>query len=323
MFSTLSIVLPIFALILAGYLSRRLNVLSAGATSELNRFVIYLALPALLFDIMAKVKWTQLDQPGFIAAFGLGAGILYLLTVLARVRGGRPLADASIDGIAAAYANTAYIGLPLCLIVFGRASLAAVTIATILTVCVLFALAIVVIESSLQKGGGLRMLGKVGLSLLRNPLLMAPILGAAWAALGWTLPASADTFFKLLGGAASPCALVGLGLFLANQHAASDGRRSLTPAWLVGVKLILQPALTWFFAFRVFAVPNPLAEVAVLLAALPTGTGPFMLAEFYRREAGPTSRAILWSTVGSLVTLAFLLAWIGPAASLASATAAG
>ncbi len=318
MFSTLSIVLPIFALILAGYLSRRMNLLGAGAATELNRFVIYLALPALLFDIMAKVSWAQLDQPGFIAAFGLGAGILYLLTVLARVRRGQLLADASIDGIAAAYANTGYIGFPLCLIVFGRDSLAAVTIATIITVCVLFAVAIVVIESSLQRGGGLRMLGKVGLSLLRNPLLMAPLLGAAWATLGWPMPASAETFLKLLGGAASPCALVGLGLFLARQPT-SDSRRDLAPAWLVGVKLILQPALTWFFAYRVFAVPAALAPVAVLLAALPTGTGPFMLAEFYRREAGSTSRAILWSTVGSLVTLTLLLAWIGPGAAAAAA----
>jgi len=316
MFSTLSIVLPIFALILAGYLSRRLNLLGAGAATELNRFVIYLALPALLFDIMARVSWSQLDQPGFIAAFGLGAGLLYLLTVIVRVRGGRPVADASIDGIAAAYANTGYIGFPLCLIVFGRASLAAVTIATIITVCVLFALAIVVIESSLQRGGGLRMLGKVGFSLLRNPLLMAPLLGALWAAMGWSLPASADTFFKMLGGAASPCALVGLGLFLAQKRTPDKHhQRDAAPAWLVGIKLILQPALTWFLACRVFAVPTVLAHVAILLAALPTGTGPFMLAEFYRREAGPTSRAILWSTLGSLVTLALLLAHLGPSAA--------
>lgn len=311
MFSTLTIVLPIFALILAGYLSRKLQVLGPGAATELNRFVIYLALPALLFEIMAKVRWAQLDQPGFIAAFGLGAGALYLLTLVLRTRGQRPLADASVDGIAAAYANTGYIGFPLCLAVFGRASLAAVTIATILTVCVLFAIAIVVIEIGLQSGGrpSPRLLLKVGVSLLRNPLLTAPLLGALWAASGLPLADSADTFFKLLGGAASPCALVGLGLFLAQKReAAIDHGR--TAWWLVGAKLMVQPGLTWFFAYRVFAVPPALAQVAVLLAALPTGTGPFMLAEFYRREAGLTSKAILFSTLGSLVTLTGLLYWM-------------
>jgi malonate transporter and related proteins len=309
--STLSIILPIFALIFAGYLSRRLNLLGPGAATELNRFVIYLALPALLFDIMARVHWAQLEQPGFIAAFGLAAAALYALTVLARVYSGRALADASIDGIAAAYANTAYIGFPLCLIVFGRDSLAAVTIATIVTVCVLFAVAIVIIEFGLQRGAGWRALGKVGRSLLRNPLLMSPILGALWNACGLPLPGSAETFFKLLGNAASPCALVGLGLFLAQQRASSE-RRDLAPAALVGVKLLLQPALTWFLAYRVFSIPTAMAQVAVLLAALPTGTGPFMLAEFYRREAGATSRTILLSTLGSLVTLALLLSWLRP-----------
>ncbi len=57
-------------------------------------------------------------------------------------------------------------------------------------------------------------------------------------------------------------------------------------------------------------MPAPLAEMAVLLAALPTGTGPFMLAEFYRREACISARTILLSTVGSLVSLTVLLHWM-------------
>jgi len=307
MFSTVAIVLPIFALILAGYLSRKLNILGPNASTELNRFVIYLALPALLFDIMAKASWAQLNQIGFIAAFGLGAGLVFVLTLGWRVRSLRHLADASIDGIAAAYANTGYIGFPLCLIVFGRSSLAAVTIASIITVCVLFGAAIVIIEISLQtERHGVRLIRKVGLSLLRNPLLVAPVLGALCSASGLHMPDSAETFLKLLGGAASPCALVGLGLFLAQKRVAAQPHGSM-PVWLALAKLILQPALTWFFAYRVFAVPAQLAQVAVLVAALPTGTGPFMLAEFYQREASLTSQTILLSTLGSLITLPVLL----------------
>jgi malonate transporter and related proteins len=69
----------------------------------------------------------------------------------------------------------------------------------------------------------------------------------------------------------------------------------------------LQPVLTWWLADQVFALPQPLVQVAVLLAALPTGTGPFMLAEFYQREAQVASRTILLSTLGSLISLPFLL----------------
>jgi len=307
MFSTVVIVLPIFALIFAGYLSRKLNILGPNASTELNRFVIYLALPALLFDIMAKASWAQLDQVGFIAAFGLGAGIVFVLTMAWRVRSLRHLADASIDGIACAYANTRYIGFPLCLMVFGRSSLAAVTIASIITVCILFGAAIVIIEISLQtERHTARLIRKVGFSLLRNPLLVAPVLGAGCSAAGLHMPDSAETFFKLLGGAASPCALVGLGLFLAQKRLAAQSHGSV-PVWLALAKLILQPALTWFFAYRVFAIPTTLAQIAVLVAALPTGTGPFMLAEFYQREATLTSQTILLSTLGALITLPVLL----------------
>ena len=79
---------------------------------------------------------------------------------------------------------------------------------------------------------------------------------------------------------------------------------------LTGSKLLLQPVLTWWLAARVFVLPLTLVQMAVLLAALPTGTGPFMLAEFYQREAHITSRTILLSTLGSLVSLSLLLLYM-------------
>ena len=69
MLSNLLVVLPIFALILAGWIARRSNALGPHATREVNRLVVYLALPALLFDIMAKADWAEIWQPGFILAF--------------------------------------------------------------------------------------------------------------------------------------------------------------------------------------------------------------------------------------------------------------
>jgi predicted permease len=71
---------------------------------------------------------------------------------------------------------------------------------------------------------------------------------------------------------------------------------------------VLQPAITWFLATSVFSLSPLLTHTAVLLAALPTGAGPFMLAEFYRREAGVTSNVVLSSTVLSLFTISAYLA---------------
>jgi len=307
MLQTLSVVLPVFALIFAGWLVRHMGVLGPRATTELNRFVVYLALPALLFDIVAHARWSDIWQPGFVAAFGLATAMVFTLVSVVRCRRGRPLADAAIDGLNAAYANTGYIGFPLALAALGPAALTPTLIASIITICVLFAVAIVLIEVGLMTAGRRRDIAvKVGRSLLRNPLLMAPVLGALILLSGSNVPVPLESFLKLLGGAASPCALVALGLFLAEE------RKPATPdtgpaALLVGCKLVLHPAVTWALALA-FRLPPLLTHAAVLIAALPTGTGPFMLAEFYDREARITSRVVLASTVASVLTISAYLA---------------
>jgi predicted permease len=318
MLTTFFIVLPIFALVFLGFGARRVGILGPNATTELNRFVVYLALPALLFDIMAHTGWVKLDQPAFAAVFALSCFIVFGLTVLLRLNGRRHLADVSIDGLNAGYGNTGFIGFPLCLIVFGRGSLGLTTIAAIITVCVLFAVAIVLIEIGLQtEARPAHLLLKVGRSLIRNPLLVAPVLGALWAATGIAVPASAETFLRLLGDAASPCALVALGLFLGERRGETRVRSTgevegdvSGSLLLVALKLILQPAIAWALATQVFRLAPPLTHLVVVLAALPTGTGPFMLAEFYGREATVTARSILLSTIGSLVTVSAYLAWV-------------
>lgn len=308
MSSIINVVLPVFALILAGFICRRTGRLGETASSELNRFVVWLALPALLFKVTATSRWEQIWQPGFIASVSAGCVLVFALTVIYRVRQLRCLADASIDGLSAAYANTGFLGIPLCALVLGDAGLLPAIIATLIVACLLFAVGIVLVEISLQEEKHpLRSILKIGKSLAANPLLIAPIVGSAWAASGRALPPAATQFLSLLGMAATPCALVSLGLFLAQKQ---EGRRDGT-TWLAAAKLVLQPLVTWFFAFRVFELPALWAHSALLLSALPTGTGPFMLASFYGREAAVVSRVILLTTLGSLVTISASLYLFG------------
>lgn len=307
MLSVLFVVLPIFALIFAGWGTRRMGVFGPQATGELNRFVVYLALPALLFDIVAKAQWSDIWQPGFVGAFTVGMAVVFAATLGLRLAAGRGLADAAIDGLNAGYANTGFMGFPLTLAAIGPAAQAPTLAAAILTVCVLFAVALVLLEVALQAErhpGKLAL--KVGRSLARNPLLVAPLAGGVFLAFGIALPAPVESFLKLLGGAASPAALVALGLFLAERR---EGARVRLPtaALLVGMKLLAQPLVTWIAATLLFRLDPATVRTAVLLAALPTGTGPFMVAEFYRREAGITSRTVLVSTVLSVVTVSLYL----------------
>ena len=304
-------VFPLFALILLGFIAGRKGLLGAGAVESLNKFVVWMALPALLFQVMAKITWEQINQPGYALASALAIATVFAVSYFTNGRRHGRLADTSLEGLAASYANAGYMGFPLCLMIFGEASLPAVVIATLLTACVLFAFTIVLIEIDLQGSGNLLgTIGKVGATVLRNPLVASPLLGAFVAIMQWPLPHAIDQFVTLLGAAASPCALVTIGLFL--SHNKPSGHQSAV--WrIVGLKLVLHPAIAFVLAYWVFNMPPMWAASAVLLAALPVGTGPFMLATLYNREPAITSRAILISTVLSVLTVSLLVAWLNPA----------
>ncbi|OLU34012.1 AEC family transporter [Pseudomonas sp. PA27(2017)] len=309
MASVLNVILPIFALILAGFACRRLGLLGATAASEINRMVVWLCLPALLFEAMATVVWDEIWQPGFILAYGIATLGLFVLVLLVALRRTGSLADASLRGLSASYANTGYMGIPLCLLVFGDAGMEPALIACLIVICVLFALAVVCIEVGLQNEKSLlAAVRKVAVALIKNPIVMAPLLGGLWAATAQPLPAPLHQFLKLLAAATGPCALIALGLFLAEKHAGPKQRGT----GLVLIKLVAHPLITWVLAVYVFRLPPMWAHAALLLSALPTGTGPFMLAEFYRRDGAEVSSTILLSTLGSLVTLSICLYLIAP-----------
>ena len=307
--AVLNSALPIFALILTGFICGHFGVFDRTATDNLNRFAVYLALPSLMFIAMSKITPDQVRQVGFAAAFCGGFAATFAVGfALSRARG-RRVANASIEGLDAGYSNVGFMGIPLCLLVFGQGSAPASIIATLFTACVLFLFAIVVIEIDLQKGASFWSTGaKVVSSLLSSPLLIAPVAGLCIGLSGLKVPAPFESFTTLLGGAASPTALVCIGLFLAQERVVS--RDAVSIGVLVALKLIFQPAVTALLAFYVFSMPPLWSHSAVLLSALPIGSGPFTIAKLYGLEAGVTSGAILASHVFAVFTVSLLVAWL-------------
>lgn len=299
--------LPVFALILTGWLAARCGVLGPAATDALNRYVAYLSLPALLFRAMAQADLSLMSWR-FVLSVAGGIAITFAITCLVSRRHDIRLTDLSIQGLAASYANAGYMGIPLCLALLGPASLAPAIICTLMTACVLFGVAIALIEFDQHQDRSVgTTLFKVARALIRNPLLISPLAGLAWALSGLTLPLGLDHYVELLGASASPCALVTIGLFLAQ---ATPGGDHQAVGKLVAGKLLLQPAATAILVFWIFPAPPLWAWSAVLMSALPIGTGPFMLAQLYGRDARATSRAILLSTILSVITVSLLVAWI-------------
>jgi malonate transporter and related proteins len=309
MSAVLNSALPIFALILTGFICGFFGVFDRTATDNLNRFAVYLALPSLMFVAMSKITPDQVRQLGFVGAFCGGFTVTFAVAfVLSRLRG-RRVANASIEGLDAGYSNVGFMGIPMCLLVFGPDSAPASIIATLFTACVLFLFAVVVVEIDLQKGESRWSTGaKVLSALLRSPLLIAPVAGLCVGLSGLKVPGPFENFATLLGGAASPAALVCIGLFLAQERVVSHDAASI--AILVGLKLILQPAITALLAFHVFTMPPLWSHSAVILSALPIGSGPFTIAKLYGLEAGVTSGAILTSHIFAVLTVSLLVAWL-------------
>ena len=129
---------------------------------------------------------------------------------------------------------------------------------------------------------------------------------------GWIeIPAAADRVVKLLAGSAGPCALVAHGLFLARDDPSNARPWAAAlrprPLALVTLKLLAQPVVTALLAVCVFYLKGMNAQIVVILSALTTGTGAFMLADVYKRDLEVTSTTILVSTVASAVTLSICL----------------
>ncbi|MFT4027969.1 MAG: AEC family transporter [Novosphingobium sp.] len=195
----------------------------------------------------------------------------------------------------------------LALAVLGPAALPLTLIASIITVCAFFAIALIIIEAALQAEAHPAH-GRLGRHDSRAQSADHRAHGRRDPlALGVPPPGPVERFVKLLGSAASPCALVALGLFLAEKRKTREATFAVA-AQLIALKLVVHPLVTWLLAAKVFHLAPPALQAAVLIAALPTGTGSFMVAEHYKRDAGITSRVVLGSTILSVATTTLVIA---------------
>lgn len=305
MFYVFNVVFPVFALILIGYLCGRSGKLGESASIELNRFVVWLALPAQLFNFASSSSWQTLWQPGFIAAFFLSCLLVFILVLILSWVRKRDLVAASFSGLSASYSNTGYMGIPLCLLALGQEGLAPAIISTFI-VFVMFAIATVLIEIGIQSHKkSHQIVWGVLRSLCTNPLLIAPVAGLLWSSTDLLLYDPLAQVIAFLAAAATPCALVSIGLFLIQKEKSAPQQ-----AWGISfAKLLIQPLVAWLIADPILNLPSLWVSAVVILAALPTGTGPFMLAQYYSADGRIISRVVLLTTIGSLLTLSLFLWW--------------
>ena len=313
--AVVDVVLPVFGLILVGYLAGRFRILGQESSEALNNFVYFFALPALLFVGMARVSAQDVLNLPFLAAFLGGIFIVFVLAlVVARFAFPGNGAARTLGALSAVFANTGYMGIPLFLTAFGPDGVLPAVIGAVAMAAIVMAAGVVMIELAFSAGSGfVKALANVGRAVALNPLVIASVAGFVWNAAGFGLPKPIATFADLLGAAAGPAALFAIGLFLASQslNALMGGRRAVEVVWLLSLKLVVQPLVTWWIA-RLVGLDQFWTASAVILSALPTGALIFVLARQYGVYVERASAVILASTVVSVVTLSAIMVLLRP-----------
>ena len=306
MTTVFEIVLPLFAIVLCGYVMGRRGWISESGVQGISGFVFNLAIPALLFRSMARgIEAFDLDV--VLAYFSAIPVVFVVALLLGRFVFRTRLEEQALMGMGAIFSNTVLLGIPLVFTAFGEAG--GIKIMSIITfhAIVLFPLITVIIELGRGSRAGMRsMLGSSLRALAVNPIILSLLAGIAYGATGWPLPGPVERFTDLLGGAAAPCALFALGASLTAFSIGGDLKEVLAVTLL---KLVLHPLIMAVIAFWVFQLPPLSATVAILTAALPSGANVFILARQYNIYLARAASAVLITTGLSVVTLTLLVAY--------------
>lgn len=302
----LGLVLPFFGLIFLGVVAARLRPMTLDALGWMNTFVVYVALPALFFQLLSKTPFEQLTQWRYIAGAVLATYVAFAAMFVISVLTSRgDIATSTIKGLAAAYGNIGYMGPGLALLAFGKE--AAVPVAIIF--CFENIMHFTIAPAMMAVSGGDRrsmpaVFGDIIRSIVLHPFILATAAGVLAAYLKLTPPLAVERLLDTLAQAAAPCALFAMGVTLALRplKRVPDGIVAITLIKLVIHPLACYLILSWIGDFDRIWVFS-----AMLLAALPTATNVFVIAQQYGVWVERASASILVTTVASVATVTALL----------------
>lgn len=303
------LIVPIFGLILFGYAATFTPVFDQAAGRSLAAFVFWFAIPVMLFRNMAGQELPDVLPWGYLLSYYLSALLVFAIgMVSSRLLFASRLEEQAIMGFGGAYGNVVLMGTPLVLTAFGpQATLPFFLILSFHSVLI-FTVVTVVVELGQGGRSELRRLPqRVGLGLVKNPILAALVSGLAFHGLGLALPQAVDRWAELIGQAAGPCALFSMG---ASLRAYRIGGAMSRAAVMMALKLVLMPLLVWLLATQVFAVEPLWVAVAVITAAMPCGVNSYLFAERYKVGQAESAAAIVVSTALSVVTMSLILGWL-------------
>ena len=304
MLSILLKTLPFFALIGLGYWAGRTRFFTEEATAYLTKFVFYFALSAMLFRFTANLELSEVWDPRLVMGYLWATAFVYgIATAVAFLRG-ISVPEAAVEAQCAAIGNIGFLGIPMLRLLLGDDAVGVIVIMLTVDLVVFSSLIVILITGSLDGRLSFGILRTVGSGLVRNPMIVAVVLGFAWSSLDIPIPGPMNEFLGILGAAATPGALFAIGASLASKSA----ERLSVAVWLSFAKLVLHPAFVAVGLLVLFPVDPYTAAVAISAAALPVAGNVYILAQHYGVAPQRVSASILVSTAVSILTVTAVLA---------------
>ena len=290
----LDLALPFFGLILLGFCLGRLFDIAEEGLAWMHAFIVYVALPALFFNLIAVTPLDELANFKFIAITTASTTIAFFLSFAAGMVAARGnLAEATIQGVGGAYSNVGYMGPGLTLAALGTSS--AVPTALVFVCDSIFFFTIVPFMMGLAGAQKMRIgetLWLIVKRILTHPFNIATALGILAAYAHWQPPMSIG---KML-------------TYLANASALRPVKRiaSEIPV-ILSIKLIAHPLLVWALLSLTGDYGAVWTFTAVLMASLPPALNVFVMASQYKVYVERASAIILVGTIASVVSVTGLL----------------
>jgi predicted permease len=312
MLDVLRVTFPFFALVLCGYWAARRQMLPFEAIPGLNGFVLFFALPCMLFRFGANTPIAQLLDAGafFMYLFCALVMVAFLVAISLNKRFGWN--DAAFGALVGAFPNTGFMGVPLLVALLGSAAAgpAIVTIVIDMVITTSLCIALSRLDGAGQQGVSQAAKNAL-LGVVKNPMPWAILLGTLFSAFQIDLPGPVDKTVALLGDAASPVALFTIGAVLARSQTIAHHAQHGPLTWqdyvpVALIKLLLHPVLVLLVGLAVISMGVPIdafaLKVMVLVAALPSASNVAMLSERFGADSGRIARIILVSTAAAFLT---------------------
>ncbi|MCJ0973161.1 AEC family transporter [Pseudomonas sp. PS1] len=268
MLSILAITAPIFILIAIGFVSSRAALVSRDQVAGMGRFVITLALPALVIRALLERPLHEVIHWNYLIGYGLGSLLIFGLGyAFARLVRKDNLSGSALAGLGMSVSNSGFVGYPIVVLVVGGPAAVALALGMMIENALLIPLALTLAELGQQNGGnvGTALLGTLR-NLVRHPVLIAIVLALLMATLDVRPPTFVMRAIDMLAQASAPVALFVIG---ASLNGLKPGGMALDVGQLLIGKLILHPLLVWL-CFSLLPISDPALRTAgVLMAAAP------------------------------------------------------